>query len=385
MGQTRDRWFEARQIVIRGPGQTIALPLSRRLQIGFVVLLGAVLAGVAGTSGYAALQRHRADAVARKMDRVLDAARAEAERAAEERQLLVRLGQELRHRLSDQQGAAAAEIRDLLDQREAAIDRALADRAAIVAERDRARAERDAALAVNRDTLARIEAETRDTIASVEKIIRATGLDADQLLLPVSRDEKSGPKGGPFVPWPGGEPGPADATGAADRRISFGMERLRLLRILLEHVPLRSPVIHTEISSRFGYRRDPITGAAALHPGVDLRGRLGTPIFATAQGVVVQAGWEAAYGRTVEIDHGFGLLTRFAHLSKILVGVGDTVSLAVPIGLMGATGRATGVHLHYEVRLDGHVLNPSNFLKADHDVHEEDSSAAERRADDEAD
>jgi len=95
--------------------------------------------------------------------------------------------------------------------------------------------------------------------------------------------------------------------------------------------------------------------------------------------VVIFAGWDGAYGNTVEIDHGFGIHTRYSHLQTIVAAVGDRPPLDRAIGLMGATGRATGVHLHYEVRLNGRLLNPINFLKAVHHVPEEDPNAAERR------
>jgi len=247
------------------------------------------------------------------------------------------------------------------------------------AERDAAIAARDAALAANRDTIDRIDSETRQTIAAIEKIIHATGLDPDRLTAPVATPDVPGPKGGPFIPW---SEAAARAAGVESQAVAgtvTGLERLRVLREMLEHTPLRSPVERTEISSGFGYRRDPITGAAALHPGIDLRGPLNTPVFPTAMGVVIFAGWDGAYGNTVEIDHGFGIHTRYSHLQTIVAAVGDRPPLDRAIGLMGATGRATGVHLHYEVRLNGRLLNPINFLKAVHHVPEEDPNAAERR------
>jgi murein DD-endopeptidase MepM/ murein hydrolase activator NlpD len=97
--------------------------------------------------------------------------------------------------------------------------------------------------------------------------------------------------------------------------------------------------------------------------GIDLRGPIGTPIYATAAGVVSYAGWETGYGQLVVIDHGYGLSTRYSHLDKILVHVGEQVSLRERVGLMGNTGWSTGPHLLYETRIDGAPANPLNFLK----------------------
>jgi murein DD-endopeptidase MepM/ murein hydrolase activator NlpD len=138
----------------------------------------------------------------------------------------------------------------------------------------------------------------------------------------------------------------------------------------LAHLPVASPVSDVDLSSGYGYRHDPFTGQGSMHEGTDFRGAYGSPIYATAAGVVASAGYQPEYGYTVDIDHGFGLMTRYAHLEKILVKPGETVSLHQKLGLMGATGRATGVHLHYETRVNGNARNPLNFLKADHYVPE---------------
>jgi murein DD-endopeptidase MepM/ murein hydrolase activator NlpD len=118
------------------------------------------------------------------------------------------------------------------------------------------------------------------------------------------------------------------------------------------------------VSSGFGGRVDPFNGRAKMHKGVDFRGKPGTPILATGQGVISWAGRHPEFGNMVEINHGNGLVTRYAHNSKLLVEVGTLVDQGQKIALMGRTGRATGVHLHYEVLKDGRQVNPARFLNA---------------------
>ena len=117
-------------------------------------------------------------------------------------------------------------------------------------------------------------------------------------------------------------------------------------------------------TSGFGVRSDPFRGSAAMHAGIDLAAPLGTPVYATADGFVDRAEWAGGYGNLVEIDHGKGLQTRFGHLSRILVQPGQHVTRGMLIALMGSTGRSTGSHLHYEVRIDGRAVNPVPFLQA---------------------
>ncbi|WP_156680524.1 M23 family metallopeptidase [Sphingomonas profundi] len=125
--------------------------------------------------------------------------------------------------------------------------------------------------------------------------------------------------------------------------------------------PIRTSVAFT---SGFGVRSDPFRGGAAMHAGIDLAGPQGTPIYATADGVVARGEWANGYGNLVEIDHGRGIATRYGHLSRIIAHAGDRVKRGDLIALMGSTGRSTGSHLHYEVRLDGHAVNPVPFLQS---------------------
>jgi len=127
-------------------------------------------------------------------------------------------------------------------------------------------------------------------------------------------------------------------------------------------IPSVQPVTKLMFTSNFGIRSDPFQGTARMHAGVDIPGPIGTPIYATADGIIAHADRQGGYGNLVEVNHGKGIATRYGHLSKILVSDGARVTRGQLIGLMGSTGRSTGSHLHYEVRIDGHAVNPIPFL-----------------------
>ena len=118
-------------------------------------------------------------------------------------------------------------------------------------------------------------------------------------------------------------------------------------------IPAFLPVNHYDPSSDFGYRSDPFHGGGAFHAGIDMTGKTGDAIHAAADGVVVRAGWWAGYGKVVVVDHGNGLETRYGHMTRFHVKEGDLIRQGQVVGGMGSTGRSTGTHLHFEVRLDG--------------------------------
>ena len=127
-------------------------------------------------------------------------------------------------------------------------------------------------------------------------------------------------------------------------------------------IPSVQPVQSLRFTSNFGIRSDPFLGTARMHAGVDIPGPVGTPVYATADGTVDRAERAGGYGNLLELDHGKGIQTRYGHLSKILVAPGAHVTRGQLVALMGSTGRSTGPHLHYEVRIDGHAVNPVPFL-----------------------
>ena len=165
-----------------------------------------------------------------------------------------------------------------------------------------------------------------------------------------------------------------DADGKIDprfERLGLSMARMSALEQALEGVPQFAPARRDLISSGFGYRRDPFNRRAAMHKGLDFRGAVGTPIYSAAKGRVSFVGWKGGYGKTIEITHGNGLMTRYAHMSKFDAKVGDQVNAGKTIGAIGSTGRSTGPHLHFEVRINGRAVNPRTFLETAPNVLEE--------------
>ena len=133
---------------------------------------------------------------------------------------------------------------------------------------------------------------------------------------------------------------------------------------LMKTLPLTAPLDKYNFESPFGVRHDPFNGRAAMHTGVDLSGPYKTPVVSTAPGVVVFAGYSTGYGKLVEIDHGNGIHTKYGHLNRILVNVGQKIGKHNPIGLLGSSGRSTGPHVHYEVVVNGTPQDPEKFLEA---------------------
>ena len=164
----------------------------------------------------------------------------------------------------------------------------------------------------------------------------------------------------------GGVGGPFEKAGNATFKTLFNnWKKLDQLQDGVIAIPAEKPVRQAEFTSGFGVRSDPFKGYAAMHAGIDLSGPYGTPIYATADGTVSNAGWNSGgYGNLIKVDHGRGIETRYGHLSQILVHAGDRITRGQLIGRMGSTGRSTGNHLHYEVRIDGRAVNPIPFMKS---------------------
>ncbi len=202
-------------------------------------------------------------------------------------------------------------------------------------------------------------ADARAARAAAE--IRKYGLDPNQVAQEASSDV-----GGPFIPFFGSKD--KDVRDPRFTRLAISLERMDSLERALQGIPSSMPAAVMLMSSGFGYRHDPFTGAGAMHAGLDFKGPVGTPIMAAADGVVSYAGRHSGYGNCVEITHANGLVTRYAHLSAFTVTLGQNVKRGVQIARMGSTGRSTGSHLHFEVRLDGQAINPLKFLEANPNV-----------------
>lgn len=186
--------------------------------------------------------------------------------------------------------------------------------------------------------------------AKITSILKSTGVRVPQM-------PKSG-VGGPFVPL--------------DHSVPFEAH-LEALESTLNHydnitgiarkMPFANPIPGAKVSSRFGHRTDPFNGRSAMHSGMDFKAARGTPVRATGDGVIIKAGRKGGYGKVVEVQHRDGLITRYAHLSRISVKNGQRVRLGQVVGKVGSTGRSTGPHLHYEVRQGKKARNPSNYIR----------------------
>ena len=194
-----------------------------------------------------------------------------------------------------------------------------------------------------------------------EAAIRQFGLNPETL----ARQARNA-QGGLFEPFFG--KGKKDVRDPRFLKLAASLGRMDAMERALAAIPTAMPASVMYMSSGFGYRSDPFTGAGAMHGGLDFKGPVGTPIFSAAEGKVTLAGFNGGYGKSVEITHANGLLTRYAHLSGVNVRPGQMVERGVQIGRMGSTGRSTGSHLHFEVRLHGQAINPRKFLEANPDV-----------------
>jgi murein DD-endopeptidase MepM/ murein hydrolase activator NlpD len=203
---------------------------------------------------------------------------------------------------------------------------------------------------------------TRSGADEVEKTVAMTGIDVDELLRKVTVPLTG--LGGPFVPVRHMMGSQAQMVLASVAPLDMEMSRWEKLQVVLRSLPLSAPLDHYTVGSLFGMRKDPINGKLSMHEGLDFSAPMASPVLSTAPGTVVFAGRKGSYGRMVEIDHGFGIHTRYTHLKSILVEVGQAVGYRDKIGLLGTSGRSTGPHVHYEILVDGKPYDPMNFLKA---------------------
>jgi murein DD-endopeptidase MepM/ murein hydrolase activator NlpD len=194
--------------------------------------------------------------------------------------------------------------------------------------------------------------------------MRKLGLNPERIL--ASIDDRSA-MGGPLIAL---LPGAKASFDPRFQRLGLSLARMDALRRGLEGIPRVIPAAAQYISSGFGYRSDPFDDSAAFHAGLDFKASMGAPIYSAARGKVSFVGQRGGYGNCVEIDHGNGLRTRYAHMSAFRAHVGDLVRPGQRIGAVGSTGRSTGPHLHFEVRLNGQPVNPRPFLEVAPNVFE---------------
>nr|CAD6414699.1 M23 family peptidase [Rhizobium sp. Q54] len=211
---------------------------------------------------------------------------------------------------------------------------------------------------IEQEQMARISELTvgaEQTATEIAAIIRKTGIDVDALA-----GTAPGGLGGPFE-----EPEARSTVfNASLNELNAALTRLEALRGTAKTLPYGSPAPGQPVTSRYGNRIDPFIGRLALHAGMDFQAETGAKVFSTGAGTVISAEYSGGYGNLVEIDHGYGITTRYGHLSRILVSKGEKVEAGSLIGRAGSTGRSTGPHVHYEVRRNGSAVDPARFLNA---------------------
>ncbi|MDB5452758.1 MAG: Peptidase [Caulobacteraceae bacterium] len=363
-----DAWFPERHLYVRSGGEirTFVLTTGRQLMIagGVAAVLG--WTGVAtGAMIFGGVVKTDAD-----QEIVRNQARYERWIADREARLDSAVAQ-----LSNANGAVDALAQTML-KRHAALALVLSDFKGVPgAVEELSPSQLAAAPGAPMDTIRAIRSDEDRLIAQAETYaktradrlrlaIRLAGLDPASL-------ERSGAAdlGGPLIEAkdPRALAAILDVDEAFARRIqraALDLNAMKALNRRMETLPLAQPTANTQRASGFGVRLDPFEHGPAFHSGLDFAGPMLTPIAATAPGIVSFTGVRQGYGNTVEIDHGGGFKTRYAHLASIGVQPGQTVGLGQRIAAMGSTGRSTGPHLHYEVWFNGRAQNPDRFLKA---------------------
>ncbi len=253
------------------------------------------------------------------------------------------------------------------------VNKGLLDLNQAILERDFAKAERDELQQQNKlltERLLEIQSAQKeifdqvsilagDGISEIERTLQKTGVDVEELL---NKHEEQH-RGGPYIPAEFPDLG-RDDLNREIRDLSVQIARWDRLSSLMEVLPLGYPLDNPRVTSGYGHRRDPFTGKLGFHSGIDFRGYKGAFAYSTAPGVVTYAKMRGNYGITVDVDHGMGFVTRFAHLDEAMVKVGQKVEVGTKLGLIGNTGRSTGRHLHYEIRYENRPRNPKEMIRA---------------------
>jgi murein DD-endopeptidase MepM/ murein hydrolase activator NlpD len=349
---------------MRSQGQVRFITISSKMQIAAAGLAVAVIGGWGVSMGVMAISQYRAESARLSLlDREAEVASAES-RVAAYRDDIDEVADDVGRRKE-----FLEEATQMLPDDAVADDTVSdsSDEAAETVHRISAVMPEAAALArLEARQLAYTERLTRYADRRAERAARALrelGLNPGTMLASARTAQ-----GGPFVKLSTARDGSLDPR---FERLALSLARMDALEDGLNGVPQYMPADLSMISSGFGYRRDPINGQASMHPGLDFRGPIGSPIFAAADGKVTFVGTRSGYGNVVEISHGNGMLTRYAHMSRQKATVGQTVEAGDVIGLIGSTGRSTGPHLHFEVRINDRAVNPRPFLESAPHVLEE--------------
>ncbi|WP_189621015.1 M23 family metallopeptidase [Novosphingobium colocasiae] len=353
--------FPDRELIMRSQGQVRFIRISSRLQLSAVCLvagLGVVWTGAMGTMAFARLSATSEQAAL--LDREAKVTTAES-RVAQYREGIDSVASDLARRQQFIEQMVEAHIGDLPKDKQQGetVSDSSGEAAQTVKKVSMALPEAGKLARIEADQLAFVErltryADRRSQMAMAS--IRRLGLNPNAMIMGNARAE-----GGPFLRLATGSDGSLDSR---FQRLGASLARMDALENGLESIPQVSPAHVAYVSSSYGYRADPFTGGAAFHAGLDFPGPMGSPIYAAAKGRVSFVGQKQGYGNCIEIDHGNGLMTRYAHLSRFGALVGQEVDAGTAIAAMGSTGRSTGSHLHFEVRINDRPVNPRPFLEA---------------------
>ena len=358
-------WFPEREFFMRSQGQVRFLTITTRVQMIAAGLVLAAAIGWSASMGVMAFNQYRASS-----ERASLLAREAHVATAEERFAQYSDGLEdtvadleARQQMLDEIVEMLPE--DLVSEANHAVSDSAEESEELISMMREVFPEAVGLAQIEARQLATVEALTLYAdrrAAATEAAIRSLGLDPR-----VVADDRSA-MGGPFEGLLG------DSESAIDprfERLGLSLARMSALERGLQAIPQVMPADINSISSGFGYRRDPFNGRATMHSGLDFRGPTGAPIHAAAAGRVSFAGVKSGYGNVVEITHSSGMITRYAHMSRFATRVGARVAAGDVIGAIGSTGRSTGPHLHFEVRINGRAVNPRPFLETAPHVLEE--------------
>ena len=373
MGGLKDRlrtWFPDREFFMRSEGQVRFIKLSSRLQMRVAGLVAALLVvWVLSIGGMAIAQFLSSRDRLSLLDREARVTSAES-RVAAYRDDLGKVQQDLQKRQEFIEKLVQTHLGDL--PQDAKAGETVSDSSGAAADTVKKVSlvlpEAGGLARLEARQLAFVEALTRMAdrrAAMAEARLAALGLNPNAML--ASLDDRSA-QGGPALAMATEEDGSIDPR---FQRLGLSLARMDALERSVAGLPQALPADLQYISSGFGFRANPFTGGGGeFHPGLDFKGPMGAPIYAAARGTVSFVGQRSGYGNCVEIDHGNGLVTRYAHMSGFRTVLGKAVVPGEQIGLIGSTGRSTGPHLHFEVRIGDRPVNPRPFLEAMPNVRE---------------
>ena len=350
---------------MRSNGQVRFIKVSSRLQIGAAAAVGALTLGWAVSLSVMAWKQFAAEA---------DLASFQQEKAAvaKSQERLDAYGNDLKMVADDllRRQETLEAFTEMLPEDIRSVDTNVTDSSAEAAKT----IEKVGALFPDARGLAEVEARQLAFVENMTRFADWRSTRAERALRKLNLDprtisdraqDSANAMGGPLEELATGADGSLDPR---FERLGLSLARMGALERALEGVPQVAPSATGRVTSTFGYRRDPFNGRGAMHHGIDYGGPIGSPVYAAANGTVSFVGWKSGYGKTVEIKHGNGMMTRYAHLSRFDVALGGEVEAGEMIAGLGNTGRSSGPHLHFEVRINDRAVNPRPFLETAPDV-----------------